>query len=133
MTNLRSAKWAARIGGSLVKDQIVLLYTTWPDAETAEEAAAVLVADRLAACANIIGGMRSIYRWQGAVERSVETVVIFKTTAQAAPALRDRIAACHPHETPCVLGLPVDAAASHGAYLDWLTGEVPSPNAAPEG
>ena len=65
-------------------DKIALLYTTWPDAETAEAVAAEAVAERLAACVNILGSGRSIYRWQGAVERTVETVAIFKTTAASA-------------------------------------------------
>lgn len=105
-------------------DQIVLLYTTWPDAETAEAAAAEAVAERLAACVNILGSARSIYRWQGAVERAVETVAVFKTRQACVDRLRAFIAERHPYETPAVVALPVDAAASSRPYLDWLADQI---------
>lgn len=101
-------------------DKIALLYTTWPDAETAEAVAAEAVAERLAACVNILGSGRSIYRWQGAVERTVETVAIFKTTAASAGRLTAFIVERHPYETPAVVALPVAPDLSHSPYLDWV-------------
>jgi len=108
--------------------EIVLLYTTWPDAEAAERAGAEAVAERLAACANIGQPVQSIYRWQGAVERSGEIPMLLKTTVEAVRALRDFIAAAHPHDTPCILALPVDPAASHEPYLLWAAGQVGEPS-----
>lgn len=105
-------------------DQIVLLYTTWPDAETAETVGAEAVAERLAACVNILGAGRSIYRWQGAVERAVETVAVFKTTEACADRLRALILDRHPYETPAVVALPVDAGRSSPAYLAWIGQEA---------
>lgn len=102
----------------------VILYTTWPDADTAEAVGAEAVAERLAACANVLGPMRSIYRWQGAVDRSAETPMLLKTTAGQAERLRDFIVARHPYEVPCVLALPVSAAASHAPFLQWITEET---------
>jgi periplasmic divalent cation tolerance protein len=105
-------------------DKIALLYTTWPDAETAEAVAAEAVAERLAVCVNILGSGRSIYRWQGAVERAVETVAIFKTTAGSAGRLTAFIVDRHPYDTPAVVALPVAADLSHSPYLDWVCDEA---------
>lgn len=107
-----------------MRDEIVLLYTTWPDAETAERVAAEAVADRLCACANLLGPMRAVYRWEGAVERAAETPVIFKTTAARAEALRDRILARHPYDTPAIVALPVAVDGSNPAFLDWICAET---------
>jgi len=97
-----------------------LLYTTWPDAETAEAAARAAVKDGLAACANILPGMVSVFRWDGAIQREAETVMLLKTTAQQAPALRDALIARHPYDTPAIVALDVDAAASARPFLDWI-------------
>jgi periplasmic divalent cation tolerance protein len=106
---------------------IVLVYTTWPDAETAEAAAAGAVADRLAACANIHGPVESIYHWQGAMERKGEIPVLFKTQAAMAPALRDYLVEMHPYETPCVVAVPVNGALSADGYLNWVAQQTPEP------
>lgn len=95
-----------------------LLYITAPSSEVADELAAHLVEQRLAACANIIPGMRSVYRWQGEVCRDDEVVIIAKTTAATAPAARTAIAAMHPAECPCVIELPVDG--GHAPFLLWI-------------
>ncbi|HEX8233035.1 MAG TPA: divalent-cation tolerance protein CutA [Caulobacteraceae bacterium] len=108
---------------------IMLLYTTWPDAESAEAAGAEAVAERLAACANILQPMQSIYRWQGAVERTGEIPMLLKTTAEAAARLREFLAARHPYETPCILALPVDPAASHQPFASWIAEQASVPAA----
>lgn len=105
-------------------DQIVLLYTTWPDAETAEAFAAEAVAERLCACANILAGARSIYRWEGAVERAVETPVIFKTRAACVERLTALILDRHPYDTPAVAALPVSPGGSNPAFLAWVGAET---------
>lgn len=107
-----------------MQDEIVLVYTTWPDAETAERFAAEAVAERLCACANVGAAVRSIYHWEGAVERAMETPVLFKTTAARAPALRDQILARHPYNTPAAVVLPVRIEGSNPAFLDWICGET---------
>ena len=60
-------------------DEAVFIYSAWPSLELVEAAGAALVEARLAACVNILAGMRTVYRWQGAIERDVETVMIIKT------------------------------------------------------
>jgi periplasmic divalent cation tolerance protein len=111
-------------------DESVILYTTWPDAETAEAFAAEAVADRLAACANILSPMISVYRWEGAIERATETPMLLKTTAEAAPRLRERILARHPYEVACALALRVDDALSAPLFVDWIRSEVSAPEPA---
>lgn len=81
-----------------------------------------LIEERLAACGNIVRGIESIYRWQGAIERAEECLVILKTTAAESGRLVDRIPKLHPYEVPEVLVLPV--AAGHAAYLEWVAGNV---------
>jgi periplasmic divalent cation tolerance protein len=104
-------------------DEAVLVYTTWPDAETAGAAAAAAVDARLAACANVLAPISSVYRWQGQVERAVETPVLFKTTAASAERLRAFIVARHPYELPSVVALPL-VAGSHPPYLAWIAAET---------
>ncbi len=103
---------------------IVLLYSTWPDAESAEAAGAAAVAARLAACANVLAPMRSIYRWKGAVERAEETPMLLKTSQAHAAALKDFLVARHPYETPAVVAVPVASEGSHAAFLAWVTAET---------
>ncbi|MDB5439839.1 MAG: CutA1 divalent ion tolerance protein [Caulobacteraceae bacterium] len=99
---------------------IRLIYTTWPTAETAHAAAAALVEQGLAACANILAPMNSIFRWQGRTETAVEIPVLFKTTTGQAAELVDRIASLHPYEVPAIVAWEVDEAASHAPFLDWI-------------
>ena len=103
---------------------VVVLYTTWPDPETAEAAAAEAIAERLCACANIQAAMTSIYRWEGAIERAVETPALFKTTAAKAHALCAFLTGKHPHHTPCVLALKPGEEGSNPAFLAWIAAET---------
>ena len=75
--------------------EIVTVYAVFADRDEAERIAATLVEEQLAACANILGPCRSIYRWQGRVERAAEVPALLKTTAAAGPALLARIAELH--------------------------------------
>ena len=101
-------------------DDILILYTTWPDAETAERAAQTVVGEGLAACANILGAAVSIFPWEGRLERAAETVMILKTGRATAPALRDRILELHPYDTPAVVALPVVTEASSTGFVEWV-------------
>ena len=80
--------------------EVLTVFTTWPDLETARTAASTLVGEKLAACGNIVPGVESIYRWEGKVETGAEVLVIFKTTAGSYPALEARVRALHPYEVP---------------------------------
>lgn len=98
-------------------DAVVVLVTA-PTAEKAAEIARALVEERLAACGNVLPGVRSIYRWKGTVQEEGEALLVLKTQRERFPQLRDRILALHPYEVPEVLALPVEAGS--GAYLDWI-------------
>lgn len=104
--------------------EIVILYTTWPDAEKAEAVGAEAVAERLTACVNILAPITSIYRWEGAIERSTDVPMTLKTSARAAAALRDFLRERHPYEVPCILTLRADPALSDSAYIDWVEGQT---------
>ncbi len=101
-----------------------LIYTTWPNPESAANAARTLVEERLAACANILPGALSIHWWDGKVDADPEAVVIFKTTRIQAARLRTRIMELHPYDLPAIVALDVDAASSNGPFLDWIGREV---------
>ena len=104
--------------------EIVILYTTWPDAEKAEAVGAEAVAERLAACANIFAPITSVYRWEGAIERSREVPMTLKTSADAAAALRDFVRERHPYEVPCILAIRTDPELSNPAYAGWVAAET---------
>lgn len=88
----------------------------------AHELARAVVDAQLCACVNVLPGVRSYFRWQGRVDVADELLLVAKTTAAAAPALRARLAALHPYDVPEVLEL--DVAAGLPAYLQWLAGSV---------
>jgi periplasmic divalent cation tolerance protein len=101
---------------------VVTVLTTAPSAEVAERMGGALVEERLAACANVVPGIVSIFRWKGAVSHESEVLMILKTTTDAVDALRRRIVELHPYEVPEVLAL--DVRDGHPAYLDWVRSEV---------
>jgi periplasmic divalent cation tolerance protein len=93
--------------------------------ETEAEAGALadaLVGERLAACVQVIGPIRSTYHWRGSVERAAEWLCLAKTTAAASEALMARIAELHSYDTPEITAVPIE----HGsaAYLDWIRAET---------
>jgi periplasmic divalent cation tolerance protein len=107
--------------------EIVFVYVTHPNADDAFALGRNLVEDGLAACANILPGMRTVYRWQGQIEEGSEAVMIIKTRADLLADLQLRIRAEHPYECPCVAALPVSG--GNPDYLDWIArscGERPA-------
>ena len=102
-------------------DALVVL-ATFPDVECARRIVHVLVEEKHAACGNIIPGIESIYRWQGAVETAAEVLVIFKTDAAHYPALETRLRELHPYEIPECLALRIEGGLS--AYLHWLSSSL---------
>lgn len=100
--------------------EVRLVLCTFPDAEAARQIGTVLVEKQLVACVNLLPGLHSIYRWQGAVETAAETLAIFKTTAAAYPALERELAALHPYEVPEIVALKPDQVV--GPYAAWVEG-----------
>jgi len=104
--------------------QALLYYVTAPDAETADRIAASLVEERLAACVNVLPGARSVYRWEGKIERGEEVVLIAKTARGRGAALVQRVIELHPFETPACVALPLDTDLSSGAFIRWIAEET---------
>lgn len=103
--------------------KIVLLYCTAASVAEAEAIAEKVVGERLAACANIIPGMRSLYWWQGKLEKAEEAVLIFKTRPDLVEAATAAIKAAHGYSVPCVL--PVDVGqGGNPDYIAWLLAET---------
>lgn len=102
-------------------DERVVLVTV-PNREEGERIAEILVGEHLAACVNIVAAIRSIYRWEGAVCRDDEALLVIKTTQERYAALEARILATHPYQSPEVIALPIVAGAD--AYLRWLRSET---------
>ena len=100
----------------------IVVLSTFPGPDQAAAVARTLVEERLAACVNLVPAVRSIYRWQGAVQDDAEALAIIKTTDERLPALRERLAALHPYDVPEILALPV--ADGHAPYLAWLAAET---------
>jgi len=88
----------------------------------AEKIGRALVAERLAACVNIVPAVRSIYQWKGSVHEGNEVLLVIKTTRGRFPALAARLAALHSYEVPEILALDADGGAE--SYLAWLAGSV---------
>ncbi|NTX01442.1 MULTISPECIES: divalent-cation tolerance protein CutA [Myxococcus] len=96
----------------------ILVLVTAPSADKAAELARTVVEEQLAACGNILPGLRSIYRWEGKVQDDAEALILFKTRAALFDTLRARIIALHPYQVPEVLR--VDIADGHAPYLAWI-------------
>ncbi len=101
---------------------VVSVYAVFADTDEAEHVGRLMVEEQLAACVNILGPVRSIYRWQGAVESAAEVAAIFKTTDDQADALMTRIAALHSYDVPCVVTWPVEKLL--GPYAQWVEANV---------
>ena len=99
--------------------QVVLV--TAPDLDTAARLGRTLVEERLAACVNLVPGLRSIYRWEGALHEDAEVLLLVKTRADRVEALSARVKQIHPYALPEVLALP--ASGGSPAYLDWVRTE----------
>ncbi len=103
-------------------DKPILIYTTTPTPEVAEQLGAVLLDQRLAACVNVLPGMISHYMWQGRRERGIECAVLVKTRAGLKDDVMAAIKAHHPYETPALLVLDVTAASD--AFAAWIIAET---------
>jgi periplasmic divalent cation tolerance protein len=100
----------------------LLVLTNLPDREAAEKLAEALVEKRVAACVNILAPCRSVYRWQGALQREQEHPVLIKTTRAAYAELESLVRAHHPYELPEIIAVPVELGLP--AYLDWVEAQT---------
>ena len=103
-------------------ERAVFVYTTYPSLVEAERIGKAVLERRLAACVNILPGMISHYWWQGAIERGEEAVMIIKTRASLADAVRALVKEMHSYTTPAILVLPIEG--GEAGYLAWLMTET---------
>jgi len=102
--------------------EIRLLYVTAATRDEAEKIGLAVVQERLAACANILGPIHSIYHWQGKLERSDEVAMILKTPQNLQERLISRIRELHSYECPAIVALPV--LGGNTGFLDWVVSET---------
>jgi len=102
-----------------------MIYVTCGSVNEARQIADAVVRARLAACANIIEGMRSVYWWEGEVQEAAETVLILKTAAANVPALSERVKALHSYDVPCIAEIPLGR--GNEDYFDWIVRESSVP------
>jgi periplasmic divalent cation tolerance protein len=103
-------------------DRPLLVYSTFPDEGAALAVGRALIAEKLAACVNVLPGMKSVYAWKGAIETGDEVVAIVKTRDGLKERVREALKAHHPYETPIILFLEVSG--GDQATIDWLLGET---------
>ena len=103
-------------------DDLILVTTTFPDEAGATLLAEAAVGERLVACAQVQGPIRSTFRWEGAVDHAIEWYCHLKTTRECYPALEARIRELHPYEVPEIIAVPVVSGSA--AYLRWIAESV---------
>jgi len=99
-------------------DQIFLTISNFPDVETANRIAEALVTEKLAACANLLPGVHSIYRWKEKIETAGEIMVFFKTTEDRQAAFEEKLRSLHPYEVPELIRIKIDSGSPD--YLRWV-------------
>lgn len=100
----------------------IFVYVTVPSESEALEIARAVVEDRLAACANIVPGMQSVYHWKGEIQESREVVLIFKTRSTLFQAVETRVKELHKYHTPCIVAMPLEQ--GHQGYIEWILAET---------
>ena len=103
-----------------------MLYITAGSRDEAKKIGRALVEERLAACANIIDGMESVYWWEGKLTEDKEAVMIVKTRAELVAQVTARVKALHSYTVPCIVALPI--LDGNPAYLEWLGAETQKPS-----
>ena len=99
--------------------KVLLALSTFPDQETAREISNELVTKKLAACANILPGVESIYRWKEKIESGNETLVLFKLSEDRQSAFQEKLRSLHPYEVPEIIFVPISTGLPE--YLRWVT------------
>ena len=101
---------------------VLLVFCTFPDADTAAAVTKTLVGEKLVACGTILPGARSIYEWEGKMEDASEVLVLFKTASPAYAKLEKRLLKLHPYDMPEIVA--IEAGATSKAYAAWVASAV---------
>jgi len=101
---------------------VVTVYAVFADPAEAQRIGMTIVEEKLAACVNILGPCRSIYRWEGAIESATEAPALFKTTLDRADALIERVRDLHSYSVPAIAVWPIERLLAE--YGDWVETEL---------
>src|SRR5260370_10050399 len=104
-------------------ERVLLALSTFPDRETAQRVSNQVVAEKFAACANILAAVESIYHWKGKVETGNETLVIFKLSEDRQSAFQEKVRSLHPYEVPEIIFFPVSDELPE--YFRWFAHRCP--------
>jgi len=104
---------------------VLLALSTFPDRETAQRISNQLVTEKLAACANILPAIESVYRWKGEIETGNETLVFFKLSEDQQSTFQEKLRSLHPYEVPEIIFVPVSAGLPE--YLRWVINNCHEP------
>lgn len=110
------------MGGGQGSMTAVLIYVTTASHDEAVRIAHAVVGERLAACANVMAPMTSVFRWEGAIQEESEVPLILKTEESLVGRLTERVKQLHSYQCPCVVALPVTG--GNPAFLDWIVEET---------
>ena len=102
--------------------EVIFIYTTFANEVLATRTANGLLNDKLIACANIFPAVKSVYAWEGKIQRTEESVMILKTQKSQYPAIEEKIRAQHDNKCPCIVVLPVES--GYAAYMNWILSET---------
>lgn len=103
-----------------MSDKIIVFVTC--ESEQADEIAETLIKERLAACVNVVPGIRSCYMWEGKLEWAGEVQLFIKTTRGRFEQMKDRVRGMHSYSLPEIVGVTIDEASQ--SYLDWIDNSV---------
>jgi periplasmic divalent cation tolerance protein len=101
-----------------MSDEILLVFSTFPDAETARRVAREIVDLRLAACGNVLPQIHSVYRWQGKLESGDEALAMFKLSASRYAEFETKLRSLHPYEVPEIISCKIERGLPE--YLRWV-------------
>jgi len=100
----------------------LLVYSTFPTKEIAIQLCNQLIAQKLAACANIFNGHIAVYEWEGKIQNEQEFSAFMKTKKESFDALKDTLTRLHPYSCPCIIALEISD--GNSAFLDWINTQV---------
>ena len=105
---------------------LIVVLITFPSQEDAQKIAAVLVDEQLAACVNLLPGVRSLFMWEGIRQEATEVLAMAKTSVERFESLVARVKSLHPYTVPEIIGLPI--VEGNAAYLKWVADVVSESN-----
>jgi len=122
IASLAAQRWlstsSAAALGAVASSKLSVVMVSVPSAEVGKVIARALVEEKLAACVQIVGGVESVYFWEGKVQSDQENLLFIKTKSSLIPHMTERVLSLHPYDTPEVISLPIESGSDK--YLKWV-------------